>query len=132
MDGRPLRNINKGYTPVIAMAAGTVTYTSDAAIALIVVLALVSIGVGVLSTILYQRISAEKDVAMAQFQLVPEQTAYQFKVMFGGGLVMLAGLLIYVAGAVLEHPQFLLLGRASFASYAVIIAYVIWQWWRRL
>lgn len=114
------------------MDAGAVTYTSDAAIALIVVLAMVSIGVGVLSTILYQRISAEKDVAMAQFQLVPEQTAYQFKVMFGGGMVMLAGLLTYVAGAVLEKSTFLLLGRASFASYAVIIAYVIWHWWRRL
>lgn len=114
------------------MAPTGITYSSEPAIALIVVLGVVSVGVGVMATILYQRISADTDVAMAQFQLVPEKTAKQFKLMFGGGLVMLAGLIVYLVGAVTAWSQLLLIGRAAFAGYAAIIALVIAQWWRRL
>lgn len=112
--------------------AAPMSYTSELAIALILVLALVSIMVGVMATILYQRISSKKDVAMAKFQLVPDKTANQFKLMFGGGIVMQAGLGVYIVGAVREQSQFLLLGRAAFALYALVMAMIMAQWWRRL
>lgn len=103
----------------------------SAALGLRLVLAIIGVGMAMLSLLLLRAIDRRGESAMASLRFYQEKTVGDFLLLLLGTAPLCAGMLLYAVGGFLERPLLMNVGRGTgiIASSSMVI--VLFRWWRR-
>lgn len=106
-------------------------YLTTSAVIVVLVLAMISILVGIIDFRIYQEVRKSSKEAMTKLKLQPEKTEKEFKHLFLGNFVMLTGLIVFGYGAYTDEYIYRNIGRIGFAIFAKIVLQTQYKWLRR-
>ena len=93
-------------------------------------LTVVSFMTGILSLLILRKLENE-DLSMTKMQLNPGKTLWDFRIISGANLLMLAGFLMYIAGVFFSNDSLWIISKAVGGIFAIMYAIVLLRWWRR-
>jgi hypothetical protein len=104
---------------------------NSVSIALSFLLSLLGLGVAAFAYRFLRVLRENMDQAMASFQLHPDETVQEFRLLFFGLAFELAAFIVYGVGGLLDLMVLLNVARAMSALFILICIRISLQWWRR-
>lgn len=83
------------------------------------------------SALFYRHLTMNSDRAMAAFQLRPEETVQNFRLLYYGAILETGAFIIYSIGGLLELSLLLNIGRIISGVFLGVSFLVAVRWWRR-
>ncbi len=100
-------------------------------VVLVFVIAVVSAAISAVCYRMWHVLNDSPEKAMVSFQLNPEVTVSEFRILLYAHIFMTGLMVFYTAAAVLERALWSQIGLGLVAGYGLTITYVYTTWWRR-
>lgn len=100
-------------------------------IALSFLLSIMGLGVAAFAYRFLQAVKANSEQAMASFQLHPDETVKEFKLLYYGLVLEMIAFIIYGIGGLMDMMILLNVGRVMSAGFILAAIKIAYEWWRR-
>jgi RAB protein geranylgeranyltransferase component A len=104
---------------------------NTASILLSFLLALLGLSVAAFAYRFLKVVQDNSEQAMASFQLHPDETVSEFRLLYYGLMIEFVAFIIYGIGGLIDEMILLNIGRAISAVFILIGMKISVQWWRR-
>ncbi len=100
-------------------------------IALSFLLSIMGVGVAAFAYRFLKAVEDNSEKAMASFQLHPDETVKEFRLLYYGLIVEMFAFIIYGVGGLMDMMILLNIGRVMSAGFILVAIKIAFEWWKR-
>lgn len=104
---------------------------NDVSIALSFLLSIMGLSIAAFAYRFLEAVKNNSEQAMASFQLHPEETVKEFKLLYYGLILEMFAFIVYGIGGLLEMMILLNVARVMSAGFIVAAIKIALDWWRK-